>query len=120
MTEDEEENDVENIQEDNKEQGYLEETFGFNSTSINPFQPEPTLNGGHIALIFASALVLLSILAYVGLGWFFQDFFTVKFSTNYQILVLWRNQLESRYGMRQQLVTEDDYYNNNDVRYFGL
>ena len=74
VTEDEEENDVENIQEDNKEQGYLEETFGFNSTSINPFQPEPTLNGGHIALIFASALVLLSILAYVGLGWFFQDF----------------------------------------------
>lgn len=70
--EEEGENDVENIQ-DNKEQGYLEEQFGFNSTSINPFE-EPTLKGGHIALIFASALVLLSILAYVGLGWFFQAF----------------------------------------------
>lgn len=64
---DDEENDVENIQDENKEQGFLEEQFGFNSTSINPFE-EPTLKGGHIALIFASLLVLLSIIAYVGLG----------------------------------------------------
>lgn len=64
---DDEENDVENIQDENKDQGFLEEQFGFNSTSINPFE-EPTLKGGHIALIFASALVLLSIMAYIGLG----------------------------------------------------
>lgn len=69
LTDEEEEKDVENIQEENKEQGYLEEQFGFNSTSINsnPFE-EPTLKGGHIAAIFASALVLLSLLAYIGLG----------------------------------------------------
>lgn len=66
--EDEDENkDVENIQEEKKDQGYLEEQFGFNSTSINPFE-EPTLHGGHIAVIFASSLIFLSILAYVGLG----------------------------------------------------
>lgn len=65
-----EKNDSENIQEENKDQGNLEETFGFNSTSINSSNPfeEPTLKGGHIAVIFASSLILLSIVAYVGLG----------------------------------------------------
>lgn len=63
-----EKDDVENIQEE-KEQGNLEENFGFNQTSINanPFE-EPTLKGGHIAMIFASALIFLSIAAYIGLG----------------------------------------------------
>lgn len=98
--EEEEEDDVENIQEEGQEQGKLEETFGLNSTSINVFE-EPTLKGGHIALIFATALIFLSLTAYVG-------------------LILWRKSLENRYGMRQRLVTEDDYYNNNDVRFFGL
>lgn len=91
--------DTENIQE-NQDQGDLEEKYGVNSTSINVFE-EPTLKGGHIAFIFASLLVFLSATAYVG-------------------LVLWRKSLEYRYGMRQRLVTEDDYYNNNDVRFFGL
>jgi hypothetical protein len=98
--ESEEEEDVENIQEENQDQGNLEEKFGLNATSINVFE-EPTLKSGHIALIFAAALVLLSATAYAG-------------------LVLWRKNLEHRYGMRQRLVTEDDYYNNNDVRFFGL
>lgn len=61
-----EENDVENIQ-DERDQGYLEEQFGFNQTSINPFE-EPTLKGGHIAAIFGSTLILLSLIAYIGLG----------------------------------------------------
>lgn len=91
--------DVENIQE-NQDQGDLEERYGVNSTSINVFE-EPTLKSGHIAFIFAACLVFLSATAYVG-------------------LVLWRKSLELRYGMRQRLVTEDDYYNNNDVRFFGL
>lgn len=97
--ESEEKEDVENIQE-NKDQGDLEEQYGLNTTSINVFE-EPTLHSGHIAFIFATALIFLSATAYVG-------------------LVLWRKSLESRYGMRQRLVTEDDYYNNNDVRFFGL
>lgn len=65
-----EKSDSENIQEETKDQGNLEETFGFNSTSINSSNPfeEPTLKGGHIAVIFASSLILLSIVAYVGLG----------------------------------------------------
>lgn len=92
--------DVENFQEESQNQGDLEETFGLNSTSINVFE-EPTLKGGHIALIFASSLIILSAAAYVG-------------------MVLWRKSLEQRYGMRQRLVTEDDFYNNNDVRFFGL
>jgi hypothetical protein len=83
-------------------QGELEEQFGKNGDDdvVDVFE-EPTIRTGHIALIFASILVFLSITAYVG-------------------LVLWRNRLESRYGMRQRLVTEDDYYNNNDIRFFGL
>lgn len=67
----------------------------------DPVTSEPVLHSGHIALIFASSLVIMSVLAYIG-------------------LILWRGRLESRYGMRQRLVTNDDYYNNNDVRYFGL
>ena len=92
--------DVENIQEVQEDQGAIEERYGVNSTSINVFE-EPTLNGSHYAFIFATLLVFLSVTAYVG-------------------LILWRKSLEYRYGMRQRLVTEDDYYNNNDVRFFGL
>lgn len=102
--------DSENIQENSEQtQEELEEEFGkgqgSNKTTIrvfaDPVTNEPIIHNGHIALIFASTLIILSVLAYVG-------------------LILWRSRLESRYGMRQRLVTEDDYYNNNDVRYFGL
>lgn len=92
--------DVEMIQKPEDDQGDLEERYGVNSTSINVFE-EPTLKGTHYAFIFATLLVFLSVTAYVG-------------------LILWRKSLEYRYGMRQRLVTEDDYYNNNDVRFFGL
>lgn len=103
----EEKSDAENIQEnnDNKVQDELEEEFaktGSDKVTIN-FGEDPvvSLHSGHIALIFVSTLVILSVVAYVG-------------------LILWRGRLEQRYGMRQQLVTEDDFYNNNDVRFFGL
>ncbi|CAG9809183.1 unnamed protein product [Chironomus riparius] len=92
--------DVEIIQDSQADQGDLETRYGVNSTSINVFE-EPTLKGTHYAFIFATLLVFLSVTAYVG-------------------LILWRKSLEYRYGMRQRLVTEDDYYNNNDVRFFGL
>lgn len=109
LSEENDKNDAENIQDINEqEEGALEEEFGRNGSekaSINVFQDpvtnEPALHSGHFALIFASTLIIFSVVAYVG-------------------LILWRSRLESRYGMRQQLVTEDDYYNNNDVRYFGL
>lgn len=107
--EENEKNDSENIQEtDSKAQEELEEEFaktGSLKASINlgedPVTNMPVLHSGHIALIFASTLVVLSVVAYIG-------------------LILWRGRLEQRYGMRQRLVTEDDFYNNNDVRYFGL
>lgn len=105
----EEDYDAEDIQKTtDQEQEELEEDFGRNgSDKATIYQnqdhvtSDPLLHSGHVALIFASTLVIFSVLAYVG-------------------LILWRSRLESRYGMRQQLVTEDDYYNNNDVRYFGL
>lgn len=99
--------DAEDVQKTtDEEQEELEEEFGRNGSDkatifTEPVTNEKVLHSGHIALIFASTLVVFSVLAYIG-------------------LVLWRSRLESRYGMRQQLVTEDDYYNNNDVRYFGL
>jgi len=101
--------DAENIQPEKEErQEELEEGFARNGSykaTINmfadPVTNEPTLHNGHVALIFASTLVVLSVVAYIG-------------------LILWRSRLEGRYGMRQRLVTNDDYYNNNDVRYFGL
>jgi hypothetical protein len=106
-----EKDETENIQDnaDQQQEDELEENFlkknGSDKATINLFEDpvtnEPALHSGHFALIFASTLIIFSVIAYVG-------------------LVLWRAKLERRYGMRQRLVTEDDYYNNNDVRYFGL
>lgn len=110
LSEENEKTEVENIQDNANQQqeNDLEEEFGRNGSdksSLDIFGDkvanEPALHSGHFALIFASVLVVFSVMAYVG-------------------LVLWRGALERRYGMRQRLVTEDDYYNNNDVRYFGL
>lgn len=110
--EENEKSDVENIQEtsDQQQEG-LEEGYasmnGSDKASIKIFEDpvtnEPIMHSGHFALIFASTLIVFSVVAYVG-------------------LVLWRSRLERRYGMRQRLVTEDAFYsdNNNDVRYFGL
>ena len=107
MSEESEKSDAENIQEsEQQQQDELEEEFGKNGSDKatifqDPVTNAPALHSGHFALIFASILIVLSVVAYVG-------------------LVLWRSRLEHRYGMRQRLVTDDDYYNNNDVRYFGL
>lgn len=93
-----------------RQQDELEEQFpknGSDKATIkvfdDPVVSEPALHSGHFALIFASTLVVLSVVAYVG-------------------LVLWRSRLEARYGTRQRLVTEDVFYsdNQNDARYFGL
>lgn len=112
MSEETGKTDVENIQDnaDQQQEDELEEQFaktGSDKASINLFEDpvtnEPALHSGHFALIFASTLIILSVIAYIG-------------------MVLWRSRLESRYGTRQRLVTEDVFYsdNQNDVRYFGL
>lgn len=106
--------DVENIQdesEESQENDRLEEQFARSNKSFDetikvfqdPVVQQPNIHSGHITLIFAGTLVVLSVIAYAG-------------------LVLWRSHLEKRYGMRQRLVTEDVFYsdNQNDVRYFGL
>jgi hypothetical protein len=91
-----------------EKQEELEEQFaknGSDKATINVFEDPVVqpLHSGHIALIFASTLVIFSVVAYIG-------------------LILWRSRLEARYGMRQRLVTEDVFYsdNQNDTRYFGL
>lgn len=107
--EDEKPSDVEIMQDNNEQlETELEEQFAKNGSTkatINMFDDQvtsqPAFHNGHFALMFAGILVVLSLACYAG-------------------LVLWRNKLENRYGMRQRLVTEDDYYNNNDVRFFGL
>jgi len=112
LSEENEKAEAENIQDNANQQqeNDLEEDFARNGLDKNKSSlyifgdkvaNEPALHSGHFALIFASVLVVFSVIAYVG-------------------LILWRGALERRYGMRQRLVTEDDYYNNNDVRYFGL
>lgn len=111
-----EKNDVENIQDDSQESqessNELEEQFARSNNSsgqeetIKVYQDvdqHQNIQNGHIALIFATTLVVLAVVAYAG-------------------LILWRSHLEKRYGMRQRLVTDDVFYsdNQNDVRYFGL
>jgi hypothetical protein len=93
-----------------QQQEDLEEQFAKNGSekaTINVFEDpvtnEPAMHSGHFAMIFASTLVILAVVAYIG-------------------LILWRSHLEARYGTRQRLVTEDVFYsdNQNDTRYFGL
>lgn len=50
----------------------------------------------HIWIIMVGAIIVLALAAYIA-------------------MVLYRNRLENRYGMRQRLVTEDDYYSNNEI-----
>ncbi|XP_053699110.1 lateral signaling target protein 2 homolog [Sabethes cyaneus] len=50
----------------------------------------------HVWVIVTGAIFVLTLTAYIA-------------------MVLYRNRLERRYGMRQRLVTEDDYYTNNDI-----
>ncbi|XP_065081921.1 probable serine/threonine-protein kinase mps1 isoform X2 [Ochlerotatus camptorhynchus] len=50
----------------------------------------------HIWIIMVGAIIVLALAAYIA-------------------MVLYRNRLEQRYGMRQRLVTEDDYYSNNEI-----
>ncbi|XP_037911791.1 uncharacterized protein LOC119651970 isoform X2 [Hermetia illucens] len=102
-------NEVEEIQKPEEEAG-LEELYHKQASSnlqVNQEFAEDietnsnNLHGGHITAIFAGVLAVVCIAIYVG-------------------LISWRSYLEKRYGMREQLVTEDDYYNNNDIRHFAL
>lgn len=84
----------------NREEG-LEEQFGdklvhypliFDNTTIEV----SSMRQEHIWIIMLGAVFVLALAAYIA-------------------MVLYRNRLENRYGMRQRLVTEDDYYSNNEI-----
>lgn len=94
--------EVENVQPEdpNREDG-LEERFG-NKDNHYPLVIDDTvievsaMRQEHVWAILVGAIFVLSLAAYIA-------------------MVLYRNRLEQRYGMRQRLVTEDDYYTNNDI-----
>lgn len=99
---DNDDDEVEEIQPEdpNREDG-LEEQFG-NKDQHYPLVIDNTMievsgmRQEHVWVIMAGAIIVLALAAYIG-------------------MVLYRNRLENRYGMRQRLVTEDDYYTNNDI-----
>lgn len=87
--------------EDTKREDGLEEQFGdkiihypliFDNTTIEV----SSMRQEHIWIIMLGAVFVLALAAYIA-------------------MVLYRNRLENRYGMRQRLVTEDDYYSNNEI-----
>ncbi|EAT44389.1 AAEL004230-PB [Aedes aegypti] len=87
--------------EDPKREDGLEEQFGdkivhypliFDNTTIEV----SSMRQEHIWIIMLGAVFVLALAAYIA-------------------MVLYRNRLENRYGMRQRLVTEDDYYPNNEI-----
>lgn len=105
-TEDDDDNDdddeVEEVQPEdpNREDG-LEEQFGDKDQHYplvidNTMIEVSAMRQEHIWVIMVGAIIVLALAAYIG-------------------MVMYRNRLENRYGMRQRLVTEDDYYTNNDI-----
>lgn len=83
-----------------REEG-LEEQFGDKSVGYPLIFDNTTIEVSamrqeHIWIIMVGAVFVLALAAYIA-------------------MVLYRNRLESRYGMRQRLVTEDDYYSNNEM-----
>lgn len=102
-TEDDDDNDeVEEVQPEdpNREDG-LEEQFGDKDQHYplvidNTMIEISAMRQEHVWVIMIGAIIVLALAAYIG-------------------MVMYRNRLENRYGMRQRLVTEDDYYTNNDI-----
>lgn len=105
-TEDDDDNDdgdeVEKVQPEdpNREDG-LEEQFGDKDQHYplvidNTMIEVSAMRQEHIWVIMVGAIIVLALAAYIG-------------------MVMYRNRLENRYGMRQRLVNEDDYYTNNDI-----
>uniref|UniRef100_A0A1Q3FBG0 Uncharacterized protein n=1 Tax=Culex tarsalis TaxID=7177 RepID=A0A1Q3FBG0_CULTA len=105
-TEDDDDNDnddeVEEVQPEdpNREDG-LEEQFGDKDQHYplvidNTMIEVSGMRQEHVWVIMVGAIIVLALAAYIG-------------------MVMYRNRLENRYGMRQRLVNEDDYYTNNDI-----
>lgn len=105
-TEDDDDNDdddeVEEVQPEdpNREDG-LEEQFGDKDQHYplvidNTMIEVSAMRQEHVWVIMVGAIIVLALAAYIG-------------------MVMYRNRLENRYGMRQRLVMEDDYYTNNDI-----
>lgn len=100
--EDDTDYDAEELQpEDPVKEDGLEEQFGdklihypliIDNTTIEV----SAMRQEHIWIIMIGAVIVLAVAAYIA-------------------MVLYRTRLEKRYGMRQRLVTEDDYYSNNEI-----
>ncbi|XP_058820060.1 trigger factor [Topomyia yanbarensis] len=87
--------------EDPEKEDGLEEQFGRNKDDHFPMvidntMIEVSIRQEHLWVIVAGAIFVLTLAAYIA-------------------MVVYRNRLERRYGMRQRLVTEDDFYTNNDI-----
>lgn len=100
--EDDTDYDVEELQpEDPLKEVGLEEQFGEKQIPYPLIIDNTTIEMSamrqeHIWIIMVGAMIVLALAAYIA-------------------MVLYRNRLEKRYGMRQRLVTEDDYYSNNEI-----
>lgn len=100
--EDDTDYDAEELQpEDPLRENGLEEQFGEKQISYPLIIDNTTIEMSamrqeHIWIILVGALIVLALAAYIA-------------------MVLYRNRLEKRYGMRQRLVTEEDYYSNNEI-----
>lgn len=100
--EDDTDYDAEELQpEDPVKEDGLEEQFGDKQIHYPLIIDNTTIEMSamrqeHIWIIMVGAIIVLALAAYIA-------------------MVLYRNRLENRYGMRQRLVTEDDYYSNNEI-----
>lgn len=100
--EDDTDYDAEELQpEDPLKESGLEEQFGDKQIHYPLIIDNTTIEMSamrqeHIWIIMVGAMIVLALAAYIA-------------------MVLYRNRLEKRYGMRQRLVTEDDYYSNNEI-----
>ncbi|GAB0092506.1 hypothetical protein DMENIID0001_075020 [Sergentomyia squamirostris] len=103
--------EVERIQSDGKYQTSeeIEEQFNRNdgdkkSPEIVDIEVDYTAEMDHTHIVAIIAVVTIAILA-----------FAVYFG-----LIYWRYQLQKKYGSRQRLVTEEDWYHQNDSRDFEI
>ncbi|XP_055381004.1 uncharacterized protein LOC129611738 [Condylostylus longicornis] len=101
--------EVEEIQEDDfsEEQSGFEERFGNRKTGIQEIFNEDievhnvNFTNHHLTIILATFLGLICLAVYIA-------------------LLTWRQYLKKRYGMRQLLVTDDEFLQNHDQRSFNV
>ncbi|XP_017770843.1 PREDICTED: uncharacterized protein LOC108558440 [Nicrophorus vespilloides] len=90
---DEPKSQVELIQEGNNEDSRIDVS--------PPSHGRTPLVQGQLAAILAGVFVIIAVIGYVG-------------------LLSWRRFLENRYGNREMLVNEEEFYDPNDMRHFSI